>query len=45
MRHSSISPDGTEIVFTYKGDLFKVDANGGNAKQLTFHSAHDYKAV
>ena len=45
MRHSSISPDGTEIAFTYKGDLYKVNANGGNAQQLTFHSAHDYKAV
>ncbi|MFK8058540.1 MAG: peptidase S41, partial [Polaribacter sp.] len=45
MRHSSISPDGTQIAFTYKGDLYKVNANGGNAQQLTYHSAHDYKAV
>ena len=45
MRHSSISPDGTQIVFTYKGDLYKVNSNGGNAKQLTYHSAHDYKAI
>ena len=45
MRHSSISPDGTQIAFTYKGDLYKVDANGGTAKQLTYHSAHDYKAI
>ncbi|WP_159947451.1 S41 family peptidase [Polaribacter septentrionalilitoris] len=45
MRHSSISPDGTQIVFTYKGDLYKVNSNGGNAQQLTYHSAFDYKAV
>ncbi len=45
MRHSSISPDGTQIVFTYKGDIYKVNSNGGNAQQLTFHNAHDYKAV
>lgn len=45
MRHSSISPDGTQIAFTYKGDLYKVDANGGTAQQLTYHSAHDYKAI
>jgi Tol biopolymer transport system component/C-terminal processing protease CtpA/Prc len=45
MRHSSISPDGTQIAFTYKGDLYKVNANGGNAQQLTFHSAHDFEAV
>ncbi|WP_299621777.1 S41 family peptidase [uncultured Tenacibaculum sp.] len=45
LRHSSISPDGKEIVFTYKGDLYKVPTEGGNAIQLTFHKAHDYKAV
>lgn len=45
MRHASISPDGTQIVFTYKGDLYTVSANGGNAQQLTYHSAHDFKAI
>jgi len=45
MRHSSISPDGSQIAFTYKGDLYKVNTNGGNATQLTYHSAHDYKAI
>lgn len=45
MRYSSISPDGSQIVFTYKGDLYKVPSSGGNAVQLTFHKAHDYMAV
>ncbi len=45
MRHSSISPNGEEVVFTYKGDLYKVPSAGGNAIQLTFHTAHDYKAI
>ncbi|WP_194852251.1 S41 family peptidase [Nonlabens antarcticus] len=45
LRHNAISPDGSQIVFTFKGDLYKVNANGGNAQQLTFHEAHDYKAV
>ena len=45
MRHSSISPDGSEIAFTYKGDLYKVASSGGDAQQLTFHEAHDYMAV
>lgn len=35
MRYNSISPDGSTIAFTYKGDIYTVDANGGTAKQLT----------
>ncbi|NER18266.1 S41 family peptidase [Spongiivirga citrea] len=45
LRYSSISPDGTQIAFTFKGDLYKVSASGGNATQLTFHEAHDYMPV
>ncbi len=45
MRYSSISPDGSEIAFSYKGDLYKVAANGGTALQLTNHQAHDYEPV
>jgi tricorn protease len=41
MRYPSISPDGKTIVFTYKGDLYKVDANGGNATPLTISEAYD----
>ncbi|MEM6540955.1 MAG: peptidase S41, partial [Bacteroidota bacterium] len=45
VRYPAISPDGSTIVFTYKGNLFRVPVNGGTATQLTFHKAHDYKAV
>ena len=45
LRYPTISPDGSTIVFTYKGDLYKVSANGGDATQLTFHESHDYMAV
>ena len=45
VRYPAISPDGSQIVFTYKGDLYRVAATGGDATQLTFHQAHDYMPV
>lgn len=45
IRYQSISPDGNTIVFTYKGDLYSVPTSGGDAKQLTYHEAHDYMPV
>ncbi len=45
LRYPSISPDGTTVAFTYKGDIYKVSVNGGEAKQLTFHKAHDRSVV
>lgn len=45
IRYQSISPDGQKIVFTYKGDLYVVPTAGGEAKQITFHEAHDYMPV
>lgn len=35
LRNTAISPDGTTIAFTYKGDIFTVPAQGGNASRLT----------
>lgn len=45
MRYPAISPDGNTIVFSYQGDLYKVDAQGGPANLLTLHEAHDYMPV
>ena len=45
LRYPSISPDGKQIVFSYKGDLYKVAASGGSALPLTLHTAHDYMPV
>jgi tricorn protease len=44
-RWPSISPNGQHIIFTYKGDLYKVASSGGDAIQLTFHQAHDFMPV
>jgi len=35
LRDVKISPSGTTIAFTYKGDIYTVDANGGTATRLT----------
>ncbi|MDB5252817.1 MAG: peptidase [Flaviaesturariibacter sp.] len=45
MRYPSISPDGKTIVFSYKGDIFKVPSAGGEAIPLTLHEAYDYMPV
>jgi Tol biopolymer transport system component/C-terminal processing protease CtpA/Prc len=45
MRYPAISPDGKTIVFTYKGDLYRVPATGGSATPLTTHVAHDFMPV
>lgn len=45
IRYPSISPDGAQIVFTYKGDLYLVKSTGGDAEQITFHEGHDYTPV
>lgn len=45
LRYASISPDGKTIVFTYKGDLYKVPSIGGNATVLTLHEAQDFMPI
>lgn len=45
LRYPSISPDGKEVVFNYKGGLFKVATEGGTAVPLTLSASYNYKAV
>lgn len=45
LRYPSISPDGKTIAFGYKGDIYRVDANGGVAVPLTIHEAQDMMPV
>jgi len=45
MRYNKISPNGDKIAFTYKGDIYVVDSQGGTARQLTTSPAYDYCPV
>lgn len=41
MRFPAISPDGQTVAFSYKGDLWTVPVNGGQAHQLTTNPAYE----
>ena len=41
MRYPAISPDGSLIAFSYKGDIYTVPVSGGRASQITTNPAHD----
>ena len=41
MRFPAISPDGKTVAFSYKGDIWTVLANGGQARQITTNPAYD----
>ncbi len=45
MRDVSISPDGKQIVFGYKGDIWTVPAKGGEATRLTTLSSYESDPV
>ena len=45
MRDVQISPDGTEIAFCYKGDIYKVPSNGGTATQLTTQASYECSPI
>ena len=45
LRYPAVSPDGKTIAFSYKGDIYLVDSEGGEARQLTSNPAYDYSPV
>lgn len=45
LRDVKISPDGKEIAFTYKGDIYKVSAGGGVAQRLTALPSYESNPV
>ena len=42
-RFPALSPDGREVVFSWRGDLWRAPATGGNAIRLTTHPADDLR--
>ena len=45
LRYPSISPDGKEVAFSYKGDIYVVSSDGGQARQITSNKAYDYSPI
>lgn len=45
LRHPALSPDGKNIAFGYKGDIYVVSAQGGTAVPITIHEGHDMMPV
>ena len=41
IRRNAISPDGSTIAFSYKGDIYTVPVSGGTALQITSNKAYD----
>jgi tricorn protease len=40
-----ISPNGKQVAFTYQGDIWTVDSNGGRADRLTLHEGYESTPV
>lgn len=45
LRNVAISPDGSTIAFTYKGNVFTVPAKGGDARQITSGGSYNTSPV
>ena len=37
----ALSPDGSQIAFSYQGDIWTVPATGGRAQRLTIHESYE----
>ncbi len=44
-RHPAPSPDGSQIAFSWQGDLWLVPASGGDARRITAHPAAESSPV
>lgn len=44
-RYPSISPDGSTVVFSWRGDLFSAPIGGGQVSRLTSHPGRDHRSA
>ena len=44
-RFPSLSPDGSEMAFSWRGDLWRVPTDGGRATRLTAHPGDELQSV
>ncbi len=45
LRYPAISPDGTTVLFCYKGDIYAVPSSGGTATPLTLSESYEFAPV
>jgi Tol biopolymer transport system component/C-terminal processing protease CtpA/Prc len=45
LRYSAISPDGSQVAFSYKGDIYLVSSSGGVASPLTLDASYEFMPV
>lgn len=45
LRDVQVSPDGSQVLFCYKGDIYKVSVNGGTAVRLTTQDSYECSPV
>ena len=41
LRFPALSPDGSQLAFSYQGDIWTVAATGGVARRLTIHESYE----
>lgn len=45
LRYPAVSPDGQQIAFNYKGNIYLSPISGGTARPLTISSSYDFHPV